>query len=90
MFYSQPIVWQTRVIKDNQQVYTEEQSTLDLYESEVITPTETYRLKDIFDVSYKPFSDSYGLLYLHTIKGVKTYMVKESPEAWMEAYHHWK
>jgi hypothetical protein len=87
---SQPIVWKTRTIQNNQQFYIEEQSSIDLYQNEVVTPFETISIENIFDVSFKEFSNTSGLLYLHTNRGVKTYMVKESPSTWMETFHKCK
>lgn len=90
MLCSQPIVWKTRTIKDNQQFYVEENSSIDLYQDQVVTPSEAISLENIFDVSFKKFSGASGLLYLHTNQGVKAYMVKEPPFTWMETFHQYK
>lgn len=84
MICSHPVLQKKRVIENNKQLYIEEERSLDLYEKEVVTPEESLQIKDIHDVSYKTFSDTYGLLYLHTIKGVRTFMVRKSPEVWMK------
>ncbi|MGP4061905.1 hypothetical protein [Halobacillus litoralis] len=86
MICSQSVFVKTRVIENNQQHYIEHQETLDLYEDEIVTPTEKFVLKDVHDVSYKGLTGTYGFLYLHTIKGVRTYMVKEHPAEWMESF----
>ncbi|CDQ21156.1 hypothetical protein SAMN05192559_10661 [Halobacillus karajensis] len=82
---SHPVYERTRVIKNNQQHYLEHEEWLELYETQVIAPKETFPLHAIHDVSYKSFSSTYGLLYLHTLKGVRAYTVKEDPAPWMQA-----
>ncbi|WP_226576625.1 hypothetical protein [Halobacillus litoralis] len=73
------------MIENNQQQYLENEENLYLYERKVVAPEETLLLKDIHDLSYKELSGSYGFLYIHTIKGVRAYMVREHPGAWMKA-----
>lgn len=82
---SHPVFEKTRVIKNNQQLYLEHEVSLKLYDDEVMAPNERFKMVEVHDVSYKGFSDNYGFLYLHTIKGVRAYMVKEHPAYWMDA-----
>ncbi|MBA2174616.1 hypothetical protein H0266_06795 [Halobacillus locisalis] len=85
MIYSQPVIHKKRVIENNRQYYLEEHLSLDLYDDQVLTPTESIDLRDLHDVSYKSFSGDQGLLYLHTNKGVRTFLVQHSPIKWIEA-----
>jgi hypothetical protein len=71
-------------IKNNEKKYFEEQLTIHLYENSIVTDSQTFMLKDVYDVSYKPLSATYGFLYLHTNKGVFTFTVKESPRHFIE------
>ncbi|GGF16402.1 hypothetical protein GCM10010954_13770 [Halobacillus andaensis] len=86
MICSQPIVWVVREIKQNQQHFIEEESSIDLYHDQVVTPFEQFPIKDIHDASYRPLSGRLGFFYLHTIRGVFSYKVKESPEKWIAEY----
>lgn len=81
---SQPIFERTRVIENNQQLYLEKENKLKLFETSVVSPKETFPLHAIHDVSYRRSSSMYGMLYLHTHKGVRAYMVKEDPSPWMK------
>ncbi|WP_101843372.1 hypothetical protein [Halobacillus sp. Marseille-P3879] len=86
MICSQPIIWVVRKIKHNQQHYIEEASTIDLYRDRVVTPFEQFHIKDVHDASYRSMSGRYDFFYLHTIRGVFSYKVIESPEHWIEEY----
>ncbi|RWZ55343.1 hypothetical protein EQV77_11520 [Halobacillus fulvus] len=83
---SHTVIVKKRVIERNQQHYVEEEYQLELHPYEVRTPTETIRMEDVHDVSYRGLSETYGFLYLHTIKGVQTFMVREEPTTWINAY----
>lgn len=43
-------------------------------------------MNDVMDFSYREITNQGGILYLHTIQDVYTYIVKSSPEAFIEAY----
>ncbi|MCP3026800.1 hypothetical protein [Halobacillus sp. A5] len=86
MICSQPIIWVNRKIKNNQQNYVEESASVDLYHDRVVTPFEEFHLKDVHDASYRPLSGRIGFFYLHTIRGVFSYQVTDSPYDWIEKY----
>ncbi|UOQ92700.1 hypothetical protein MUO14_20120 [Halobacillus shinanisalinarum] len=86
MICSHPVFTTKRVIKDNQQHYVEEESHIELYNDQVITPSAQFLIEDVHDVSYRPLSGTYGFFYLHTIRGVYSFKVKGSPEIWMAEY----
>lgn len=52
---------------------------LHLYEDTLVAPTAKYHLANVWDMSYKSFSEEANLLYLHTHRGVITYKVYEDP-----------
>lgn len=85
MIRAHPVYIKTRRIENNQQCYVEHKEFLELYKDGVVAPSETFALHEVHDVSYKALSGTYGFLYLHTIRGVRTFMVKEHPEGWMKA-----
>ncbi|MDN7246818.1 hypothetical protein [Planococcus shenhongbingii] len=52
---------------------------LHLYEDTLVAFTTHYHLENVWDISYKSFSEDANLLYLHTHRGVVTYKVYEDP-----------
>lgn len=57
-----------------------------LYATEITTTTRTFKLEQILDLSYRPFSGQKGLFYLHTIEGVFTYEVDADPQPFIQSY----
>ncbi|CAG7636787.1 hypothetical protein PAESOLCIP111_03784 [Paenibacillus solanacearum] len=57
-----------------------------LYPDQVVTFARTFRLEDVFDMSYRHVGASEGFLYLHTNQGVFPYMVKEDPACFIQSY----
>ncbi|WP_181350793.1 hypothetical protein [Thalassobacillus sp. CUG 92003] len=90
LIYSQPFTTTSRVIQNNVQHYTEIEKYLNLYEDKITAPYNQFHLQDVFDVSYRPLSASYGFLYLHTNQGVFSYTVKTSPESFINEYKRLK
>ena len=79
-----------RRIEDNQQFTVETEEHLYLYNDRIVTPTKSFTIKDVMDVTSKPLSSYYTFLYLHTIEGVWTFVVKSSPEQFISHYHQVK
>jgi len=57
-----------------------------LYNDRVVTQNREFPMNHVMDFSYREITNQGGILYLHTIQGVYTYIVKSSPEAFIEAY----
>ncbi|MYL33565.1 hypothetical protein GLW05_08140 [Pontibacillus yanchengensis] len=87
---SQPYKKMTRMIKDNQQQYFETEEWIELYDTVISTNTNQFKLEHVHDMSYKPLSDRYGFLYLHTNQGVFSYNVAVSPSDFIEAFKQLK
>lgn len=83
---SQPFMKTERRIEDNQQFTVETEEHLYLYSDRIETPTKSFTIKDVMDVTSKPLSAFYTFLYLHTIEGVWTFVVKSSPEHFITQY----
>jgi hypothetical protein len=83
---SQPYIEISREIKWNRQHYIERKHHLHLYENKIITASEQFPIKDVFDISYRSLSESYGFLYLHTNKGVLSYTVRTNPHHFIGEY----
>ncbi|WP_064091087.1 hypothetical protein [Rossellomorea aquimaris] len=84
---SQPFMRTERRIEDNQQFTVETEGHIYLYKDKIVTPSKSFTLKDVMDVSSRSLSSYYTFLYLHTIEGVWTYVVKSSPEEFITHYH---
>lgn len=59
---------------------------LHLYEDELVASTTKFNLMNVWDISYKTFSDKGNLLYLHTHRGVITYKVDADPKLFVSAF----
>lgn len=59
---------------------------LHLYEDVLISSSATLSLTNVWDISYKSFSDEANLLYLHTHRGVLTYNVPEDPHKFVSTF----
>lgn len=58
-------------------VHTEH--ALRLYEDTVSTAAAHFHLENVWDMSYRSFSDEANMLYLHTHRGVVAYKVYTDP-----------
>jgi len=86
MVTSHPYIIITRKIKENEQQITEIKKYLYLYHDCVISDTDKFLLKDVFDMSYRSLSNDSGFLYLHTSKGVFSYHTKIKPHHFIHTY----
>ncbi|MDQ0213999.1 hypothetical protein J2S13_000394 [Oikeobacillus pervagus] len=75
-----------RRIEWNKQYSVEVQHSLDLFEDKIVTSSQSFFLKDVFDLSYKPFSTGTGILYLHTNQGVFPFQIQSNPQDFIEAF----
>lgn len=89
-YYSQPYVKINRSITSNRQTTVEEQDFLHLYEEKIITGEHVFTMKEVLDVSFRIFSSSNGILYLHTIQGVFPYRVMENPQQFIAFFREIK
>ncbi|MBB4824368.1 hypothetical protein HNO89_001590 [Sporosarcina luteola] len=66
----------------------QQQSThvIQLSGKQICTPSHTFALSHVHDVSYRPFSNGEGLFYLHTSQGLFTFEVKTDPSHFITAY----
>ncbi|WP_010648666.1 hypothetical protein [Oceanobacillus massiliensis] len=75
-----------RELSSLEQKDVEHQRKLYLYDQKIVTQHREFPLKDVLDISYRFIGGEGGLLYLHTTKGVFSYIVKTSPAEFVEAY----
>ncbi|GIO24617.1 hypothetical protein [Oceanobacillus sp. J11TS1] len=81
----QPYVKIVRQVSALEQKDIEEQRHMYLYEDKIVTRYREFPIEDVMDISYR-FSGNKGMLYLHTLKGVYAYIIKSSPEQFMNAF----
>ncbi|PYZ97084.1 hypothetical protein CR205_00300 [Alteribacter lacisalsi] len=75
-----------KVTNSIEQKTVEHERTLTMDQNEIQTAHRSFKFKDVFDISYRPLQEEEGLLYLHTSKGVYSYMVKDDPAPFIDAF----
>lgn len=75
-----------REVRKLEQENVEYKREIILYEDKVETKYRTFPIETVLDMSYREMPDGEGLLYLHTTRGVFSYMVKDEPAAFLSAY----
>ncbi len=86
LLYSQPYLNIERRIEACRQFQVESVEYIHLYEDKITTPSHSFSLEKVLDVSYKPFSAKFGLLYLHTNQGVFSFLTETFPNVFIELY----
>ncbi|MBE0317734.1 MULTISPECIES: hypothetical protein [Bacillaceae] len=69
----------TRRIEFNMQVIDEVEKCLILSSDKIKTENAAFYLESVYDISVKKTNNLYQILYLHTNKGVFSFIVKEDP-----------
>jgi len=81
-----PYIKTERKVTSFEQFEIEHDRIIYLYTDKVVTQNREFPIKDVTDFSYREFANQGGILYLHTLQGVYTYIVKSSPESFITAY----
>ncbi|WAA12255.1 hypothetical protein [Fervidibacillus halotolerans] len=81
-----PYIKMIRKVEIEGQTVTEEERMLTLYPDKIATKYREFPLKEVNDITFRPIDSSIGFLYLHTIRGVYSYPVKQSPDQFIKAY----
>ncbi|KIL49574.1 hypothetical protein [Jeotgalibacillus soli] len=76
----------TRQISWEEQHIIESKHEIVLYENRIADQSQLFYLNEVLDVSFKSINKGYGFLYVHTVKGLFPYKVKEDPKAFIEKY----
>jgi len=69
----------TRRIELNRQVIDEVEKSLILYSDKIMAEKAAFHLEAVHDISVKKTNNLYQILYLHTNKGVFSFIIKEDP-----------
>jgi len=75
----QPYIKIERQVDGLRQIDIESKRTLYLYDEKVVSKHREFLIQDVTDVSYRSVGSNGGMLYVHTFKGVYSYIVKSSP-----------
>lgn len=83
-----------RCVEFNQHIYANRKETtefsffIQLFSDRLIIKNETIPIRNIFDMSYRKKSDSnaIGFLYIHTNSGVRSLLIKEEPQSFINVY----
>lgn len=78
-----------RTVTGTEQFEVEHDRIIYLYHDKVVTQHREFPIDIVMDFSYRAIAKQGGILYLHTLRGVYTYPVKSSPEAFISAYRHY-
>ena len=81
-----PYIKTERKVTSIEQFEIEHDRIIYLYNDKVVTQNREFPIKVVMDFSYREIANQGGILYLHTLQGVYTYIVKSSPEAFITAY----
>ncbi|MFS0673418.1 hypothetical protein [Ornithinibacillus sp. 179-J 7C1 HS] len=69
------------------QVDVEHKRYLELYPDKIKSKHREFPIEEILDISYREIGgEGAGLLYLHTTRGVFSYMLKSSPTHFIEIF----
>lgn len=68
-----------RSIEAGEMKIVQTEHALHLYEDTVTAATVHFPLTNVWDISYRSFSEEANLLYLHTHRGVMAYTVYANP-----------
>lgn len=86
-----PYVKTERKLTSTMQFEVDHDRFIYLYHDKVVTKNRQFPIENVIDFSFREIKGEGGILYLHTIMGLYTYVVKTSPEKFIASYkHHFK
>ena len=79
-----------RVVQNQQQATIVHQLELRLYAAKITSRDREFPIDRVHDMTFRQVSGEDGMLYLHTDKGVYSFIVRTDPRRFMEAYRELK
>ncbi|PKG23018.1 hypothetical protein [Niallia nealsonii] len=73
----------TRKIEFTEQRIIEEEKKIILYDDKIMADNRIFYLHTVSDVSFKRTTNEYDMLYLHTLSGVFSFLIKDNPKKFM-------
>ncbi|MBS4223712.1 hypothetical protein [Lederbergia citrea] len=87
---AQPYITVHREINSIEQIAFEQERTINLFNDKIVTQQHEFHLQEVLDISYRKIGNEGGLLYLHTSAGLHSYIVKTSPQQFIESFKEYK
>ncbi|MBM7714575.1 hypothetical protein MHB50_20805 [Siminovitchia sp. FSL H7-0308] len=81
----QPYIKVTRVV-DLEQKNIVQHRQIYLYRNRIVTRYRRFPIEDVLDISFRKVGGEGGLLFLHTVQGIFSYVVETSPELFIQAF----
>lgn len=81
-----PYVKIQRDVSSFKQIQREDMREIRLYTDRIETKYHTFAIQDVLDISYHAIGHKSGLLYLHTIRGIYSYHVHETPQTFIDSF----
>lgn len=75
-----------RFIKNFEQQKIEIEQLLTMTQTSIFSNSHHFHLQNVLDMSYKPFSNGQGILYLHTNEGVFSFLISTNPAQFIQSY----
>src|SRR5690625_225569 len=82
----QPYIKIERQVDSLQQKDIESNRILYLYDEKIVSKHREFPIHDVTDISYRSVDSDGGMLYVHTNKGVYSYIVKSSPMDFVKTF----
>lgn len=81
----QPYVKVTRIV-DLEQKNIVQHRQIYLYRNRIVTRYRRFPIEDVLDISFRKVGGEGGLLFLHTVQGIFSYVVETSPKLFIQAF----
>ncbi|MET3699699.1 hypothetical protein SAMN05877753_10191 [Bacillus oleivorans] len=82
----QPYIKVHRKVDGTEQIRLEDKRYLYMYPNKIVSKYHEFSIQDVLDITYKPYGENVGLLYLHTNGGTYSFTVENSPHAFIDAF----
>lgn len=76
-----------RHVNGLEQKSIESSRILYLYDEKVVSKHREFPIQDVSDVTYRKVGPDGGMLYVHTMKGLYSYIVKSSPMDFVNTFN---
>ncbi len=75
-----------RKIEDGEQKSFEIEQSLFLSTEKIVSSGHQFTIEEVYDISFRKLSQTYGWLYLHTNQGVFPFRTKSNPEFFISEF----
>ncbi|WP_243354939.1 hypothetical protein [Bacillus litorisediminis] len=82
----QPYIKVHRKVDGTEQIRLEEERHLYMYPDKIVSKYHEFLMEDVLDITFKPYGEKGGLLYLHTTGGLYSFTVQNSPWSFIDTF----